>query len=357
MFSTARLIQEEVVMSWLHVLNGDSLAWLLESDAANPGVRLFALRDLLDRPADDAEVVAAQAAVMRSGPVPAILDAQHPDDYWEKPGGGYGKYRGTAWQIIFLGELGADPRDERVQRGCDYLLNHTIAANGGFACCNTSNPVPSSVVHCLNGNLLASLIRFGRLDDPRVQQALAWQAHAITGEDPIRYYQSGTSGPAFACAVNASQPCAWGATKAMKALVAIPADLRTPLIQQAIEQGARFLLQHNLASADYPFTGNISSAWFKLGFPLSYWSDALETLSVLVTLGYGHDPRLAEAYQWLLGKQDAHGRWKLENTVNGKMWIDIERRGKPSKWITLRALQVVKGVEAARREDVAEATQ
>lgn len=67
-------------MSWLNAVGGDSLAWLLEPDAANPGVRAFALRDLLERPADAAEVVAAQAAVMRSGPVPAILDAQHPDD-------------------------------------------------------------------------------------------------------------------------------------------------------------------------------------------------------------------------------------------------------------------------------------
>lgn len=333
-------------MSWLNAVNGDPLAWLLEPDSVNPGVRSFALRDLLDRPADDAEVVAAQTAAMRRGPVPAILDAQHPDGYWQKPGGGYGKYRGTAWQIIFLGELGADPGDERVQRGCEYLLNHTIAANGGFACSNTT-PVPSSVVHCLNGNLLASLIRLGWLDDPRVQQALAWQACAITGEEPIRYYQSGTSGPAFACAVNAGQPCAWGATKAMKALADVPPAQRTSLIQQAIEQGVQLLLRYHLASADYPFTGKISSAWFKLGFPLSYWSDVLETLSVLVALGYGRDPRLAEAYQWLMSKQNQQGRWKLENTVNGKMWVDIERRGKPSKWITLRALRVVKAIAAA----------
>ena len=62
------------------------LPWLLESDEANPGVRYFALRDLLDRPADDPEVIAARGAVMRTGPVPAILDAQYPDGYWMKPG-------------------------------------------------------------------------------------------------------------------------------------------------------------------------------------------------------------------------------------------------------------------------------
>ena len=66
-----------------------ALPWLLEPDAANPGVRYFALRELLDKPADDQEVVAARQAVLTSGPVPAILDAQYADGYWVKPGSGY----------------------------------------------------------------------------------------------------------------------------------------------------------------------------------------------------------------------------------------------------------------------------
>lgn len=43
-------------MSWLERLNSDPLPWLLEPDPANPGVRYFALRDLLDRPETDPEV-------------------------------------------------------------------------------------------------------------------------------------------------------------------------------------------------------------------------------------------------------------------------------------------------------------
>lgn len=63
---------------------------------------------------------------------------------------------------------------------------------------------------------------------------------------------------------------------------------------------------------------------------------------MLADLGYGGDPRLRNALQLILSKQDTQGRWKLENTLNGKMWIDIEKRGEPSKWITLRALRVLK---------------
>ena len=110
---------------WMGRIQADPLPWLLEPDPANPGVRYFALRDLLDRAADEPEVVAAQAAIMATGPVPAILAAQAPEGYWAKPGTGYSpKYRATSWQIIFLAELGADPADERVRRGCDISLAH-----------------------------------------------------------------------------------------------------------------------------------------------------------------------------------------------------------------------------------------
>jgi hypothetical protein len=334
-------------MSWLEdkgeeKLRGDSLSWLCEPDPDNPAIQYFALRDLLHQPEDDPQVIQARSAIMADGPVPAILAAQHPDGYWLRPGGGYGKYRGTVWQIMLLGELGADRKDGRVRQGCEYLLGHSIASNGGFSF--TSPSTPSGVVHCLNGNLLSSLIRLGWVDDPRVERALEWQARAITGEEPMVYYRSGTSGPNFACAINQGQPCGWGATKAIKALAAVPKEWRSPLVARALERGADFLLGYNLAKADYPYTGKVSQTWFKLGFPLSYWSDMLETLEVLVAIGRGDDHRLADAYQWLLHKQDSQGRWKLENSLNGKMWIDIEQRGRPSKWITLRALRVLQAL-------------
>jgi hypothetical protein len=329
-------------MMWKALLKDDPIPWLVESDPANPGVRYFALRELLDRPEDDLEVGEARAAIMTTGPVPAILDAQYPDGYWVKPGGGYSpKYRSTVWQIILLAGLGADPADERMRRGCQYLLNHSIAANGAFSA--YQKPVPSGSIHCLNGNLLHALLRLGYADDPRVQTALDWQARAITGQG-IQYLKSGTSGPGFACSVNLGQPCAWGANKAMKALIAVPPDQRSPVMQRAIEVGAEFLLSRDPAVADYPYTERVSSTWFKFGFPLSYWSDVLETTAVLVELGYGGDPRLANALQLVLSKQDAQGRWQLENTLNGKMWADIEQKGKPSKWVTLRALRILRHV-------------
>jgi hypothetical protein len=132
----------------------------------------------------------------------------------------------------------------------------------------------------------------------------------------------------------------------MKALIAVPPAQRNPAIQGAIRVGAEFLLSRDPAEADYPYTGRVNSTWFKFGFPQSYRCDVLETTEVLVELGYGDDPRLINALQFILSKQGSQGRWKMERTLNGKMWVDIEEKGKPSKWVTLRALRVM------RMEDV-----
>ncbi len=61
--------------------------------------------------------------------------------------------------------------------------------------------------------------------------------------------------------------------------------------------------------------------------------------SVLVM---GCDERLRLALDLVLSKQDRQGRWKMEYTYNGKAWAKIERKGEPSKWVTLRALRVLK---------------
>jgi hypothetical protein len=286
---------------------------------------------------------------MEAPPIGAILAAQAPEGYWVKPGPGYhSKYRGTVWQVIFLDQLGADAADARVQRACEYVLAHSQAESGGFGASGRADqlrPPPSSVLHCLNGNLLRALLGFGLLEDARVQRAIDWEARSITGEGFEHYYQSGTSGPGFACAANDKQPCAWGAVKALLGLARIPPDRRAPHVERAIAQGADFLLSRDPAVADYPMGwGNTrpNRSWFKPGFPSAYVTDVLQNLEVLCELGFGRDARLDHARDWLPSKQDAQGRWRNEYAYTGKTWVDIEQQGAPSKWVTLRACHVLK---------------
>ena len=46
--------------------------------------------------------------------------------------------------------------------------------------------------------------------------------------------------------------------------------------------------------------------------------------------------------EWVLHKQDDKGRWALANSLNGKVWADVERKGKPRKWVTLHVLCVLR---------------
>jgi len=336
-------------MSWKKQIKGDALSWLLEPDPDKPGVRYFALKDLLGKNRHDPEVIFARDEVMNSGPVPVILASQHPDGYWFKPGPGYSpRHRGTTWRLIQLALLGADGSDPCIQQACDYVLDHSRSDLGGFS----YNGSPSGMVQCLQGNLVASLIDLGCYQDERLQKALHWLACSITGEGiapctasnaPVRYYQSGNSAPGFVCAYNNQLPCAWGAIKSMWALSKVPQIDRNEVVELAIRSGVAFLLSSDPAKAGYPmgYSNKPNSSWFKLGMPVSYSCDFLQTLEVLCALGKGKDPRLQPAIELLLKKQDRDGRWEMENSYK---WVDIEEKGKPSKWITLRALRVISQV-------------
>jgi len=333
-------------MSWQEQLNGEALAWLLEDN--EPSVRYLALRDLLERPAEDAELQEARELAHRQGAIATVLNEMNPEGYWVKAGPGYGpKYHSTVWAMILLGQLGATiGSDPRIERACQYLCEHALTEFGQFS----YNGAPGGTFDCLQGNLCAALVSLG-FDDPRLDKAFEWMARTVTGEGiapqgdkttPLRYYAY-KCGPNFACGANEKLPCGWGAVKVMLAFGKLPAHKRTTLIRDAIWQGAEFLLSTDPASAAYPTVGNIkpNASWWKFGFPVFYVTDILQNVEALVRCGYGADPRLANALKYIWEKQDANGRWALGYHYNGKTWITVGTKRQPNKWVTLRAMQVL----------------
>ena len=331
------------------------LDWLLE--ASDPGVRFFALRDLLGAPPNDKDLLAARRATVRRSPVRDILEAQDREGYWVKPGTGYTpKYTSTAWQVIFLGQLGADGEDSYVRRGGDYVLDHSRTTLGGFTAMGgfSEAPKPAGMVHCLQGNLAASLLELGFGSDPRLKEGLDWLARSITGEgiapakskDVRRYYRSGNSAPGFCCAANNHKPCAWGAIPALEALSRIPPSARTPVQRRALRQGMAFLLSTNPAQAAYPmgYATKPNGSWFKFGYPLGYVTDVLRNAEVLVALGKGKNRRLRRLRELILSKRAPDGRWRLEYSYAGKTWFDLGAKRAPNKWVTLRARRALMGL-------------
>jgi hypothetical protein len=343
-------MQLMTMTAWQAALNADPLPWLLEDE--DPAVRHLALQRLLGGSPDDPDVRHARAAATASHPIATFLDAQDPEGWWAMPGSGYGpKYRSTVWTLIFLDQMGADGADPRIQRGCEYLLEHAQTPSGGIGMRGGREtrkpPPPSTVLHCLNGNILRALIGFGLLEDDRVARVIAWQAAAVTGAGDIHFYASGTAGPGFRCAANERQPCAWGAAKVLLALARIPAERRDASVTAALHATAEFLLSRDPAIADYPMGyGNTkpNGSWFKLGFPSGYVADVLQVLEGLADAGRAADDRLAHALDWLLGQQDGQGRWRNRYAYTGKMVAHIDAPGRPSKWVTLRACAVLRAM-------------
>ncbi len=335
--------------AWTSALRADPLPWLLEKDESCPGVRYFALTQLLDEPPDSRRAALARRAVMETGPVPEILARMRPDGSWfDRP---YGeKYVGTFWSVITLWQTGADPADERVQRACEHILESTLGPGDVFS----YSGKPGAFIHCLAGNLGAALNALHPADDPRLQGALDSAARMITGEGvapagqrskaPLRYMKSATPGPGFMCMANKGLPCGWGAGKQLLSLATTPAATRTPVVQSALDQTVEFLLSRDPAVADYPTATNPSSSWQKFGFPVFYVTDYLTVLEGLALAGHVRDPRAAHAVESVLAKQDAQGRWKREYAPHNPVGFKPGNVGAPNKWVTLRALRVVKAL-------------
>jgi hypothetical protein len=132
-----------------------------------------------------------------------------------------------------------------------------------------------------------------------------------------------------------------GAGKALKALAEIPEVERTREMRRTIERGVEYFLEHHIYKKSRDLNKVSKPGWLKFGFPLMYQDDVLEILEILAKLKV-KDPRLDDAVGLVERKRTDDGRWILESTFNGRFIADIERKGKPSKWITLKALQVLR---------------
>ena len=336
-------------MSWKNQLRSDSLPWLLESE--NPGIRYLAMRDLLDLSPDDKKLRSARRLAHKEGPIAHVLSKMNEEGYWQRAGTGYGpKYKSTVWALILLAQLGASVKvDKRIKLACKYYLDHALSPGGQIS--SRTNNAPSGTIDCLQGNMLWSLVELG-YEDKRMAKTYEWMSRTTTGEGvapmkdkhaEVRYY-AGKYGPNFACGANNKLPCAWGGVKVLLALSQVPVEERTALMKDAIQQGVDFIFSVDPSTADYPngWAEKPSGNWWKFGFPVFYVTDILQIAEALVKLGHGKDKRLKNTLELIRSKQDEKGRWPLEYNYDGKTWMRFGKMKEPNKWVTLRALRVLK---------------
>jgi len=330
-------------MNLKSLLKNNVVDWLLEPD--NPSVRYFALKDLLGYPETDPGVRRASAGIIKSSPAVKILKNQKPGGYWGKPEEFYvgAKYKGTVWNIIYLASLGARKEDGRVKRAAEFILKYSQdRQSGGFAYRGGRNGGQhGAVIPCLTGNMAWSLIRFGLLGDKKVQNGIKWITEYQRFDDAIEKAPKGWPYEKQEHCWG-RHTCFMGAVKALKALAEIPAAKRDAGMKRTIEEGAEYLLKHHVFKRSHNLNRVIKPHWLRFSFPLMWNIDCLEMTGILAKLGF-RDKRMDEAVDLIISKRDKDGRWDNENTyLADRLRARPEPRARPSKWVTLKALAVLK---------------
>jgi squalene-hopene cyclase-like protein len=301
-------------------------------DEADPSVRYRSLRELLDRPPDDPEVVRARKQIGRQGWAARILLEQMPDGHWDTPGTSphelyRPKYIATNWRLLLLADLGVRGDLPRVKRAVElFLRRYSGNANhlGG----------PGSEV-CFTGNAVRMLCQFGQANSPRVRDAVDWL---------VRHQKHDGGWHCFP-----SRHGTLDGWEALSAFAALPKPLRSAAVERSIERGAEFYLARGLLrEGRSPY-----APWLRLHFPVHYYYDLLVGLDTLTRLGYGDDPRMRPAISRLLAKRNRDGTWNLDALhpdsedpsyrPNTPVYpLAVELPGRPSQWITLTALTVLR---------------
>jgi hypothetical protein len=297
---------------WKSLLKADPTDWLLEPD--NPSVRYWMLVDVLGRPA---EAQKARAAIAQQPLVQELFAKQQPGGYWGDDESKPYTAGGTLGVLGLLTMHGVEP-DERTAAGCDSFLRHCQNECGGFSLTKTRR---SAIFPCTTGEHLPMLVYYRMEDDSRVRQAFAFVIKDAAGDD------------ALDCGRYQHRDCLWGAIASLNGLAVLPADMRSSASRAVVQRLADALLD-----AEYDFAGE-HKRWLIFGVP-RLW-DLLNALRALAAHGYGHDPRFGPLLDLVLACQDEQGRWLCGST--SRTW-PLERRNRPSKWVTLDALRLLRRV-------------
>jgi hypothetical protein len=322
---------DSAMTDWLSLLKADPIPYLLAAPA--PAVRWWTLRDLLDRPADDPEVVVARLAARQIAPARTILAAQRASGAWATDRHLYSpKHTATTWQLDILADLGFTAADEPVRRACDLTFAWQLST-GGFGLFAGAAVAEA----CATARMLCQLHRFGLGADPRVRRAWEWLAATQRADGGwhchARAMRAGTNS-CFLATIKALE------ARAAAAETVAPGSFRP---RADLQRRAAALVHGCLLS---PSVERFASPtlWDRLVYP-NHWYDAASVVDALATLGYSTaDESMAAAVAFLAARQALDGSWRQhgELAFRGGTLYDFGHDGQISPWVTLRAARAIK---------------
>ena len=307
------------------VFEDPAVNWLLESD--DPSIRYLTLTEILNRPSDSKEVLAAKKQIPNGPIVKTLLSGQRAD-------GGFGvhpyqKWTGAHWRLVSLVELGIPPRFRPAVKATDLVLKWLL----GEAHLHNVPKINGRYRRCASqeGNALAVCSRLGLAEDPRVvklaESLVEWQW-------PDGGWNCDRRPEADHSSVNESLSTLWGLVEYQKAT-----GDREYL--KSIERVSEFFLQHHLFRSDH--TGEIiHPSMAELHYPLYWHCDILQELMILSRAGKLDDQRTKEALDIVEKKRDPDGLWHADD-----YYWSLRRKPLTKTKLNVSNLEVATGNEKA----------
>jgi hypothetical protein len=302
-------------------ISPDTIDWLLDSD---PSIRLQVMRDLTDESAD--VVAAERSRVATEGWGARLLALQDSNGQW---GGGtfHPEWTSTFNTLALLWDMGLDPASEQAQSAVS-LVRETVNWDDYPEVPWADNPFfIGEVEPCINGRVVAFGSYFGHNVKGLVDRLLGeqqtdggWNCEA----------ENGSTRSSFDTTINV-----------LEGFLEHERATGSAEVTEARLRGEEYLLERRMFRR--LSTGEVvNPAWTYFFFPTRWHYDVLRGLDYLRSAGAAPDERCAEAIDLVQKRRGEGGPWPMEHSYPGEVHFDMDDGdGKPSRWITLRALRVL----------------
>jgi hypothetical protein len=237
--------------------------------------------------------------------------------------------------LWLLRELGLDPRSREAHQAVDRVRDRVTWRGCGPPECDDHRFFDGELEPCINGQVAAAGAYFRQdvsaLVDRLVSEQLpdgGWNCEAERGSTRSSFNTT-------ICVLEALLEWERAGTS------------RTA-VGDARRRGEEYLLERRLfrrrSTGEAIARDRKGGGSFTLfAFPTWWHYDVLRALDYLRRAGRPPDERVDEAVELVRSKQQGDGRWMLDAAHAGRMPIDLDEGiGRPSRWVTLRALRVLR---------------
>ena len=312
----------------------DVTEYLLSGD---PAIRWQVMADLTDAPA--AEIAAERARVATEGWGARLLAEQGDDGLWDggvyRPGWVdesrpfFDAWTATHFSLQSLMEYGLDPGSPEAVRAITRVREHARWEYNG------APYFEGEIEPCINGIALAVGAYFGRDESVAIARTLRDTQHADGGWN---CWEDDTATPSSFH----STICALEGLWAWEQRMGGSDELRAARLR-----GEEYLLERRLFRRKSD--GSIVDPRMTMtSVPWRWFYDVLRGLEYFRLARPERDERCAEAVELIRAKRLENGMFRFENHHEGPMLfaMDGEHDGFPSRWVTLRALRVLRWWDA-----------